>query len=214
MTRDEQKHLREAKKQLGLAIKNDTKECGFQKINGLVYKFINDFLYECLISISPIDLGKKLSIRLSFKPIVLDELFRDIFEIKTGKAQSPSFHVQGALVAPAVGIEEWTVPIESIDDMHIVYRNTLNQVDSVIKSHHDKINDIIQFRNYVSEQKNQKLNFILSEIFLGNYQNAFSVVEQEISQGNSGGFLDSNGKSIFIYVKSYCEYCLVRCQQQ
>jgi hypothetical protein len=110
MTRNEQKYFREAKKQLNLVIKNDTKEYGFQKINGFVYKFVDDFLYDCIIY--HIGLGKKLWIKLSFRPIVLDELFWDIFEIKEGKTQSKSFHVQGAFVAPSVEIEEWEMPVE------------------------------------------------------------------------------------------------------
>ena len=205
MTRDEQKYLREAKKRLDAVIKSDTKKCGFQNVNGFVYKFVGDFLYACIIYAPPVDCGKKLSATLYFKPVALDELFWEIFELKEGKTQPKSFHVRGAFTAPKVFIEEWEAPVDCIEDMDIAFRSILNQVDSAIESHHGKIGDMTQFREFVSGQKHQRLNFILAEISLGNFQTALSIVEQEISKGNSGEFLDSKGKSIFLYIKSYCE---------
>lgn len=204
MTRDEQKYLKDAKKQLELSVKNKTKSCGFQKINGFVYQFLDNFVYVLTVSVPPVKLGKEISVSLGFKPLTLDYLFWEIFEITQGKTQPKSFHVQGAFTAPLAGIKKWSETVETIDHIPAAYQNILQQASSLITQQSSDINTILQFQEYLKTKDYQELNTILCEIHLQNYNNALTLLNSEIAKGKSGGFADSNSKSIYQYAKDFC----------
>jgi len=205
MTREEQRRVKEVRKQLEVCIKRLTKGCGFQKINGYVYKFVGDFVYVAILSIPPVDAGKNLRIDFFYKPWILDEVFWDVFNVIEGPKQPMSFHVQGAFTAPLVLVENYKVAVSSIEDMDTIYGAVLGELDGKIEEHHQRVYDLKTFLLDLESYKHQFLNRILAEIYQQRYRAAIDLLEIAIFQGETGGFADSSQKNILQYALGYCQ---------
>lgn len=203
--REEQRLVKEVGKRLSGCIKGLSKECGFLKVGGFVYKFIGDFVYVGIISVPPVDAGTRLRIDFYYKPWILDEVFWEIFEIKEGPKQPKSFHVRGTFTAPLVQIENYKVVIPDIEGMDTAYKNILVGLTQKIKDHHKKIYDLTTFQSDIKGNEHQLLNYILTEVCQENHAVAKNLLETAISQGKSGGFADISQKSIFQYALEYCQ---------
>lgn len=204
MIREDRTRIKEAKGQLDKVVKSISKEHGFKTITGLVYKIIDDFVFVVIVSIPPDDVGKKISINLYFKPLALDELFWDIFQITNAKNMPKSFHVNGAFTAPLVALKSWKKSIETIEEIEEVYRGILLEVSQLVKEQLEIINDLSTFKLFIQEQPNSQLNEILVEIQEEAYVKALEMINEEVSQSRSSGFSDSSGKNFYIYARDYC----------
>lgn len=213
MKREEQKKLREAKKELEGVIKTNSKAYGYKTISGLVYKIVEDFVYMAIIIVPPIDKGTSISVQLSFKPLILDELFWDIFEITEGKKMPKSFHVNGAFTAQFVSLESWKENIQSIEDIGEVYPEILEKMDRIIAKYSSMVYDLSTFKPYVQEKEIYKLDYILTEIQQQRYMEAIEIIDSELSNNKTGIFIDSNGKSFYQYAKEYC-HMMIKVRQE
>jgi hypothetical protein len=204
VTREEQARVKESKRQLDSVVKTISKEYGFKTISGYIYKIEGDFVFVVIMQIPAIDIGKKISINLYFKPLILDKLFWEVFQITNAKNMPKSFHVKGAFTAPLVTLKSWKESIKSIEDIRGVYQEILLEVDKLIKEQLQSVNNLSTFKFFIQEQPNSKLNKILIEIQEQQYFSALEMINEEISQYRSGGFADSSGKSFYDYARDYC----------
>lgn len=204
MTRDEQKAVKELGKALEQAIKPSCKKYGYKSIRGYIYKVVDGYLYILLVSVPPIDLGKAISVRLWCKPLALDDIFGEVFEMKdTAKSQPLSFHVQGAFTAACLSLEEWQVQISTSEEIYKALDEIFSQTYVYISKYNKTLKTMQDFKFAISKKPNHILNSILCEIYEGNYKVAMQQINDAIASNQSGGFA-SGDKNIIEYAKDYC----------
>ena len=203
MTIEEQEKIKEFRKQLQNCEKN-TNEYGFKAIGGFVYKFANGFAYTLNIRV-PEKKPFSVYVILTFKPLVLDDLFWDIFEIKSARVKPKSFHIDGAFTAPDALLKFWENPIN--DDFKNLYVEILKEADNIINEYSKKINNLDAFQSHVKSHKYQLLNYILVEIYKKDYKNALMMLDDAIQRKDPCvvSFMDSDGKTFFEYAQDYCK---------
>jgi hypothetical protein len=203
MTREEMKRLKEDKQALELTIKNNSKLYGYKTIVGFVYKIINDFVF--IISIG-INYGHKtIDVSIECKPMVLDEIFWEIFNInKEAKNKPLSFHVSGAFTARAVKIKNFELVYNSKEEMEIKFKELINCSNIIIEKYNENINNLDAFYENIVNDENQYLNIILIDIIRNNYREALDKINNCIKEYKTGGFMENN-KSIIELAKEYCE---------
>lgn len=204
MTREEQRYLKSLKKALEGNIRTNCKGHGYKNVNGYLYKQVGEYLYLLLVSVPPVDLGRYVSAKLWCKPLQLDEIYWDVFDMKETAAIQPfSFHVQGAFTADCLSLEEWKIPVISIDDIEQVLFKIFQTSNKYLEHYANTFKTMKDFKAAISEQPNQALNRILCEIYEENYPDAYAEIEECLSKNDTGGYL-CGSKSIMDYAKEYC----------
>lgn len=192
-------------KALETTIKKTSKENGYKTISGLIYKFIGDFVYIGIISAYPVDSGKMLTATLYFKPHILDQLFWEIFEVDEAKKMPLSFHVNGAITIPSVDALSFKEPVLSVENIAAAYKNILVKLEDQIALLEQTVQDLDAFRVYSNGQPCYPFMSILISIHDKHYDKALALIQTEVENHKSSGFLDSNGRDFYDYAKAYCE---------
>ncbi len=204
MTREEQRYVKELNKQLNPTMKQVAKDCGFQLSHGYAYRFVGEFVYVVLPSVPPVDLGHSLSLWLGMKPLALDDLFWEIFEIREAVTQPKSFHVWGAFTAPFAWFEKWKTPIDSLDTVTASCRTALEQAAQKIDAQCHRVSSVSDFAAFIQTHPREYLNRILCAINARQYTAALDMLDAAIAAHQSGGFADTGGKDILQYARDYC----------
>jgi hypothetical protein len=203
MTREEMKRLKEDKKTLELIIKNNSKLYGYKTISGFVYKIINDFVFVILIGINYVH--KTITVSIECKPIILDNIFWEIFNIDEDVKNQPlSFHVNGAFTAKTVKIKSFELVYNGKEEIDTKFKEIINCSNNIIERYKEKINNIDTFYENIMNDENQYLNIILIDIIRNNYQKALDKINDCIKEYKTGGFM-KNTKNIIELAKEYCE---------
>lgn len=205
MTREEQRYLKAIKKALVGNLRTNCKRNGFKNVNGYIYKQVEEYLYLLLVSVPPVDLGNYVSVKLWCKPLQLDEIYWEVFDMKETAANQPlSFHVQGAFTADCISLEEWKIPISSIDEIDQVFNKIFLTANKYLDQYSNTFKTMKDFKVAISELPSQALNSILCEIYERNYPVALAKIEECLSKYDTGGYLRGS-KSIINYAKEYCQ---------
>lgn len=204
MTREEMKMKRELKK----AIEKDflkpiSKNHGYKMIGGTPYRVHGDWLYTIYVSNS----YEWIRVVINVKPVAIDEVFWEVFEMKETADKKPfSFHVNAAFVPYSFWLEEWRIPIAAAEQVEAVLDQALTDADEKIAAYCEQIKTIQDFQKL--EQNHEPvnhLNCILCDIVLGDYESALMKAEEELSRKHSGGFASIQGGDIYEYVQRYCK---------
>lgn len=204
MTREEMRMRRELQK----AIEKDylrpiSKSHGYKMIGGIPYIVHNDWLYTILVSNS----HNSIRIVIEVKPVIIDEVFWTVFEMKEEVSKKPfSFHVNAAFAPRSFWLEEWKIPVMAIEEIEPVLEKAFVDIDEKIAVYCEQIRTIQDFKELVqSHEPVNYLNCILCDIAEGNFESALTKVEEELSNKNSGGFASTQDGDIYEYVKRYCK---------
>ena len=81
MTHKEQQAVRELKKTVAKTLKSLVKEFGDKLLSGWIYKVVNDYLSLVQIDVYPVSLGKYISTKISVKPLIIDNIFWEVYEM-------------------------------------------------------------------------------------------------------------------------------------
>jgi hypothetical protein len=203
MTREELKQIKEKRQSIELLIKKDCKLFGFKNIQGIVYKIINDFIFTA--SIMP---DKNISVRIECKPIILDEIFWDVFYcVKDNVKDKPvSFHVNGAFVARPIKIDSFSIDFDKIEDANKLFKKTMDRINNTIENYSNKVNNLDTFQEKIKDNPEEYLNTILTDIAKKEYKTALEKINECIKNHQGGKFYDSESqKSIIDFAKEYCE---------
>ncbi len=201
MTREEQKRLKELKKELTIAEKTLSKDLGFKRSHDFTFCFIGEFAYWVSVNVN--NDGSALLANISVKSTLLDNLFWNVFEIPENHNQPKSFHIYGAFVSPFFCLtNQYNVSLEN--GVEIAYTNILSQANQTIKQYGTTLKTITDFQNLIKDEPYQKLNFVLCEIYLGNKENAEKLIQEAVDNDDHGGF-SCEGRSIYEYAKAYLE---------
>ncbi|MDR1316289.1 MAG: hypothetical protein LBK13_05390 [Spirochaetales bacterium] len=204
MKREEIKQLNENKKALELTIKNNSKLYGYKTISGLVYKIINDFIF--IISISVSNKNKNITVSIQGKPIILDKIFWEIFDMAGEIKNKPvSFHVNGVFTAKTMEINKRELNYNKKEEAEIKFEEIINYSNNIIEQYKQKIDGIDSFYESIINDSEQYLNIILIDIIKSNYEKALDKINFCIRNNKDGGFMNENYKSIILCAKEYCE---------
>ncbi|MDQ0362094.1 hypothetical protein [Breznakia pachnodae] len=205
MTREEQKYLKLMKKTYESTIRSCGKKHGYKMINGYVYKVIDNMIYELLVFVPPVKLGKSIKINLWCKPVALDDIYWDVFDMKEVADKEPfSFHVQGAFTADCLQLQQWEVSISGPEEMGNVLDFVFDQTEQYLEKYSSEIKTMNDFKNMISDNSYHTLNYILCEIYEHNYQKALDIINIQLANGDTGKYV-CGSKGIIEYAKEYCE---------
>ena len=197
------KKLKNNQKALELVIKSKSKLYGYKTVSGFVYKMVNDYLFIILIGINYIN--KNINVNIEYKPIVLDEIFWEIFNLKENKNKPLSFHVNGAFTAKTMNIKTFELEYDNENEAESKFEEIINISNEIIEKYEQKLNNINNFYLEIQNNENQYLNIILLDILKKNSIEALGKINDCIKNYKTGGFMGDNGKSIIMYAKEYCE---------
>ncbi|MEN5147060.1 hypothetical protein [Brevundimonas diminuta] len=93
---------------LSKALKNGAKASGWKSVQGLLFKEHGQWFVTCALETSL--LSAQTQVRLSAKPMAIDPIFWDIFDLPENRGESLSFRALGAWTCPSLDIAEISVP--------------------------------------------------------------------------------------------------------
>lgn len=203
MTRDQMRMRKEYETLIDKQLFRPTaKQYGFRTVSGFAYRKEGDWLYI----VSMLVRYDSLYIRIGVKPLSLDELFWEVFEIKAEVARKPlSFHVNAAFVPYSLNFREWSIPFTGIAHTTEVLEQAFTECRSAIAQGLESIRNISDYRELLMQQDHvNMLNVILCDIAGGDYAQALAETEQELEAGHSGGFVTMEKGDIYEYIVRYC----------
>lgn len=203
MTREEMRMRRELQKAIEKEyLRPISKSHGYKMIAGIPYFVHNDWLYTILVSNS----HNSIRIVIEVKPVIIDEVFWTVYEMKEEASKKPfSFHVNAALAPWSFRLEEWKIPVMAIEEVETILAKAFVEIDEKIAGYCEQIKTIQDFKELVqSHEPFNYLNCILCDIAEGNFESALTKVEEELSNNHSGGFASPKDGDIYDYVKRYC----------
>ena len=111
-------------------------------IAGIPYIVHNDWLYTILVSNS----HNSIRIVIEVKPVIIDEVFWTVFEMKEEASKKPfSFHVNAAFAPRSFWLEEWKIPVMEIEEADTVLEKAFVEIDEKIAGYCEQIKTIQDF---------------------------------------------------------------------
>ena len=200
MTREEQRYLRELKKPFETACRSVGKRRGWKSISGIQYQVRNGMLYELFPDLSWADRGKALKAWLCCKPVVLDEMYWDVFHMREEAAKMPfSFHVNGAFTAPVYTLDRWKTPLPGPEILKEAVDALLDQAEALVEEH--PFPTLADFRRAVETEpanSGRTLNIVLCLLCEGAYEEAAREISAALARGEAGGFLRMDGNQAIL----------------
>ena len=209
MTHKEQQAVRELKKTVAKTLKSLVKEFGYKLLSGWIYKVVNDYLYLVNIDVYPVSLGKYISTKISVKPLIIDNIFWEVYEMDDlVKITSINPHISASEGPYPLIIKEYNTPAGPTDEVDYALIRVSEEADSIINEYNKRFTDISSFKSELEgrEDEHSVLGIILCDIAEGNYKDALSITKEEIKKGNIGSFAkyDENGVTgINEYLEKY-----------
>lgn len=209
MTHKEQQAVRELKKTVAKTLKSLVKEFGYKLLSGWIYKVVNDYLYLVNIDVYPVSLGKYISTKISVKPLIIDNIFWEVYEMDDlVKITSINPHISASEGPYPLIIKEYNTPAGPTDEVDYALIRVFEEADSIINEYNKRFTDISSFKSELEgrEDEHSVLGIILCDIAEGNYKEALSITKEEIKKGNIGSFAkyDENGVTgINEYLEKY-----------
>ena len=211
MNKNQKKHLEYIKKQFNENIKSSVKFYGYKAISKFIIYKKNDLFFSYSIYILSLKDGNIcIKVENYLKPYIYDNLFWEIFDMKSNIAYRDSLRAIGAFKMPSIkisgkyfmncnfeNIEKSSNDIaEYIDNENTMYiKNLENNVT--------KFDEMILNQN---EFESEKLTRMIANISIGKIEEAKKLAELELKIGESGNFIDGrNGKNIYNYIVIYCD---------
>ena len=205
MTREEQKFARELKKPLGKACKEIGKRRGWKTISGEQYQVREGMLYVLMVSQSIWDCHI-LKASLSCKPVALDEIYWEVFQMKDVAAEQPfSFHVRGAFTARGLRLPNWQEEISAPEELESVVERIFDQAEGKVEE--NRFPDLAAFRRRLEaeDRPHYAMSIILCLLGEGRYPEAMEAIEAAQASGDNGGFSRENGRrSIMEDARDWC----------
>lgn len=204
MTREEMRRRRELEKAVQKEfLRPISKKYGYKIIGGTPYCVHNDWLYTIYVSNS----HDRIRMVINVKPIAIDEVFWEVFEMKEEAGKKPfSFHVNAAFVPYSFWLEDWNIPVTAVEETEAALEQAFTDANKKIAGYCERIKTIQDFKELVQNHEPvNHLNCILCDIVSEDFESALAKTEEELSQKHSGGFASLRGGDIYKYVQRYCK---------
>lgn len=139
---------------------------------GINYKVLNGFIYYVMTSVCYSESQERfeMNVYVSFKPIIVDEVFWKAFDMyDTAKEQPFSFHVCTAFACSSHMIEHWLteLTLENLEDIH---EATLTKVNQIIWEYGEHFHTAADFRELVARHRQKgdaELQIMLCDVATG-----------------------------------------------
>ena len=204
MTREEQKFARELKKPLAKTCKEVGKKRGWKTIAGEQYQVREGMLYVLMVTQSIWDCHA-LKVNLYFKPVVLDEIYWEVFHMEDVAAEQPfSFHVRGAFTARGLWLPSWQAELSALEELEAVIEGIFDRAEEKVEE--NRFPDIASFRRRLEEDPSRHaLNIILCLLLEEKYPEAMEAIRAAMARGDNGSFSRENGRrSIMEDARDWC----------
>ena len=218
MNRQEREEAKNIEQNMKIALKSASKNLKWKYKDSVIFKVQEGLFFECMISYNR--LSKDFSARLAFKPVALDNLFWEVFDMPENMDQPLSFRTFGAFTVTPFKVQEWKEEvIGSLEQMcRLIIEKCQNCISTILLD----VKDISTYVDYLTKSFNEykikhtesilniNLELILSNILLGNIKNALSLITERLQSGDTGKFVDCRNntlKGIYEYAKEYCIKC-------
>ena len=205
MTREEQKFARELKKPLAKTCKEVGKKRGWKTIAGEQYQVREGMLYVLMVTQSVWDCHA-LKANLYFKPVALDEIYWEVFQMADVAAEQPfSFHVRGAFTARGLWLPNWQAEIAGLEELEAVVEGIFDQAEEKVAE--NQFPDIASFRRRLEEEDraHHALSIILCLLLEEKYPEAMEAIQAALDRGDRGSFSRENGRrSIMEDARDWC----------
>ena len=163
MTHKEQQTVRELKKTVAKTLKSLVKEFGYKLLSGWIYKVVNDYLYLVNIDVYPASLGKYISTKISVKPLIIDNIFWEVYEMDDLGTTSINPHISASEGPYPLMIKEYNTPVGSPDEVNYALVRIFEEADSIINEYNKRFTDISSFKSELEgrEDEHSVLDIIL-----------------------------------------------------
>ena len=164
MTHKEQQAVRELKKTVAKTLKSLVKEFGYKLLSGWIYKVVNDYLYLVNIDVYPASLGKYISTKISVKPLIIDNIFWEVYEMDDlVKITSINPHISASEGPYPLIIKEYNTPAGPTDEVDYALIRVFEEADSIINEYNKRFTDISSFKSELEgrEDEHSVLGIIL-----------------------------------------------------
>lgn len=203
MTREEQRLIRELNKSSKKVCKEIGKRRGWKTIAGQQYQERDGVLYMLHASIP--DSGKDLKINLRCKPLVLDEVYWDVFHMAEEAAKRPfSFHVNGAFTAPSLWLPVQKLPLPRPEALEDTIEAVFDRAEALAAE--NAFPNLAFYRARLEEEPRPRtLEIVLCLLCEEKYPQAMELIGESLARGERGSFLRENGRrSILEDARDYC----------
>jgi hypothetical protein len=203
------KKLEKYNKAVKLAVKNNHKLYEYKTVSGVLYKLINDILFQVVFhfegAFEKITF-KDILVRIVCKPLILDEIFWKIMKMEYTRTKVKlGFHVNALFAARPAKINNYSIEF-NIEDTERIIVEEMKRANNVIDEYSKKIYDVNTFCEFIENEPEEYLNRILVNILNKNYKKALEESIQCINENKNGGYVNGNtNETIIMYVKEYIE---------
>ncbi len=208
MTREEEKIIRAQEKLLEKAIEKACREIGkrrgWKTARGHQYRVRNNLLDVLMVMPALFD-SHALKADFYCKPPVLDEMYWEVFHMAEAAAEQPfSFHVWGAFTARGLRLPSWQERLSGPEGVESAVEAVFDRAE--VLAAENVYPDPAAFRARLeAEERPQILGVILCLLCEENYPRAMELIEENLAQGETGGFSREGGRrSILEDARDYC----------
>ncbi len=199
MTREQQRQLKALKIALPKMLKEIAKEKKLKKKDDMLYDKKGDLFFDCFLFVSVNSANECIcSTEERFKPMWLDDLFWELFDMKENSKEPVSLRATGAFAVSGASIYK---------DETILSEWTEEALRGVVEKYVDhfcesmKNTDYALFEETIHEGYHHELRAALYYLHTGQYQKALDEVGDQRGYFHNGG-LDIND-AIRAYANAY-----------
>lgn len=200
--------LKQKEKDLSKRIKLMSKKYEYKSISSSLYKVKDGFFVHSLYYGEYSNTELMLVTWNYIKTYEADKLFWKIFDMEDNIIQKDSLRANGAFVMPSFKISENRFNISEKTDLE---EKSCEIVEVIFQEHDDFIKSVCgntqKFNQNILKKNDylrKELIQMLAYIELQDYKSAKQMAQNEIRQGNRGGYQNKD-KDIYQHILEYCE---------
>lgn len=205
MKKEDKLIFKELEKKFSQMIRLICKEYKYKVINGSVYFVRDDFFFNILPYLRLREDKAIIRGELCIKPMKLDDIFWDVFDMQSNKNAPLSLRVNGAFVLRGLPIATIEIYLRTLDEVEL--NNALHSFFNDMVSANEKIecslDSFIKLHTMSEKYYQSELVEIFCLILKSLYVEALNRTIELLDNGDKGRFCNHN-KWINEYIVDYC----------
>lgn len=188
-------------------IKEKKKAYGFNSRMDILFKVVGDCFVKVRLSGTGID-GNKLTTHVYIKPLMMDDLFWEVFDMEGNKKEPLSLRAVGAFTFDALPVYKTFTIVSDYEEVFPYLDEEIKKInrliDELIPTFH-ALDDFYEYSKTIEKPSlyDRDLSFMLLSIYKGEYRQARELAEKNIANHERGRFAQES-KYIYDYVVDYC----------
>lgn len=171
---------------------------GFWQDSGILYKQVNGLLCKVIVFVPPSGNGRELKAWMSCRPVELDAVHCDLFQMKTRQASYPApVQPHGSFTAGMYSLGEQTRQVPSPQMVQSALEALLKQCNQTVLRAAGKMGTVEDFSKAIERVPSQAPNQILCKIYAGEYESALKIIEKQLKKKGPD-------RTAVLTAKAYC----------